>query len=57
MLDYLSEHPVHEQWWEARNEDGEIGFVPSSYVIEKEDQVSNGLNQPLGSLSHIETLK
>lgn len=28
----------NEHWWEVKNEDGEIGHVPSSYAIIKEEQ-------------------
>ena len=39
ILEFISEHKDNEHWWEARNEDGTIGYIPSSYVILKEDQV------------------
>ena len=35
----VKEHPENEHWWEVKNEDGETGYVPSSYVIIKDDQV------------------
>ncbi len=41
-LEFLSCHPDNEHWWMAKNENDEIGYVPSSYVIMKEDQVQYG---------------
>ena len=38
-MEYLSEHPENEYWWQARNEDGETGYVPASYVLIKEEKV------------------
>ena len=38
-MELLQEHPDNEHWWEVRNEDGNTGFVPSSYVIIKDEQV------------------
>ena len=40
MLEFLSQHTTNEYWWQARNSEGMVGYVPSSYVIVKEDQVS-----------------
>ena len=31
--------PENKFWWEAENESGEVGFVPSAYVLVKEEQV------------------
>ena len=39
LLELVAEHPDNEHWWEVRNEDGETGFVPASYVLIKEEQV------------------
>ena len=38
LLELLGEHPDNEHWWEVRDEDGTQGFVPSSYLIIKDDQ-------------------
>lgn len=35
----LGEHSSNEHWWEVKNEDGQTGFVPSSYLIVKDDTV------------------
>lgn len=40
MLEFLSQHTNNEYWWQARNSEGMTGYVPSSYVIVKEEQVS-----------------
>lgn len=32
----VREHPSNEHWWEVRNEDGQTGFVPASYVMIRE---------------------
>ncbi len=37
LVELCREHPDNEHWWEVQNEDGEIGFVPSSYVIVREE--------------------
>ena len=39
LLELVGEHPSNEHWWEVRNEEGDRGFVPSSYVLIKKDQV------------------
>ena len=39
LLELVGEHPSNEHWWEVRNEEGNRGFVPSSYVLIKKDQV------------------
>ncbi|CAH1245182.1 Hypp7444 [Branchiostoma lanceolatum] len=33
MLSLVKKHPDNEHWWEAKNEDGEVGFVPASYMM------------------------
>ena len=38
LLEWVSEREDNEHWWEVKNEDGDTGFVPSSYVIKREDQ-------------------
>ena len=37
MLKFLVKHSTNEHWWEVENEDGEVGYVPASYVIQKEE--------------------
>ena len=40
LVEFIKEHPEHEEdWWEAKNENGEIGYIPSAYVIVKKDHV------------------
>ena len=41
LVEFIKEHPdeKYEEWWEAKNEDGEIGYVPSTYVIVKREIV------------------
>ena len=39
LLELVAEHPSNEHWWEVRNEEGDKGFVPSSYVLIKKDRV------------------
>ena len=38
LLELLGEHPDNEHWWEVKDEDGNKGYVPSSYVIIKDEQ-------------------
>lgn len=38
LLEWVSECEDNEHWWEVKNEDGDTGFIPSSYVIKREDQ-------------------
>jgi len=38
LVEILREHPDNEHWWEVRSDGGEVGFVPSSYIIIKEQQ-------------------
>ncbi|XP_019646564.1 PREDICTED: high osmolarity signaling protein SHO1-like isoform X2 [Branchiostoma belcheri] len=33
MLTLVKKHPNNEHWWEAKNEDGDVGFVPASYMM------------------------
>ena len=47
MLELVAEHPDNEHWWEVRNEDGETGFVPASYVLIKEEQVGRQFMLPM----------
>ena len=41
LVEFIQEHPdeKYEEWWEAKNEEGEVGYVPSTYVIVKRDIV------------------
>ena len=32
-MEVLKEHPNNEHWWEVRNNIGEVGFIPSSYIL------------------------
>jgi hypothetical protein len=45
QLVYIREHPDNEHWWEATNSEGHSGYVPSSYVILKDDQSLPWLEQ------------
>ena len=38
LIEILREHPDNEHWWEVKSDGGEVGFVPSSYVIIKEQK-------------------
>ena len=38
LLEFLGERKDNEHWWIVKNEDGEEGSVPSSYIIVKEEQ-------------------
>ncbi len=37
MLELVAEHQKNEHWWEVKNEDGDVGFAPSSYFTVKEE--------------------
>lgn len=39
ILEFLGELEENEHWWRVRDEDGNEGCVPASYVIKKEHQV------------------
>lgn len=39
LFEFIREKPDNEYFWEVKNESGEIGFVPSTHVIIKEQQV------------------
>ena len=39
LVEFIREHPDDEDWWEAKNENGDIGYVPSTYVIVKKEHV------------------
>ena len=39
ILELVSEMEENEHWWRVRDEEGEEGCVPASYVIKKEHQV------------------
>ena len=54
LLELVGEHPSNEHWWEVRNEEGERGFVPSSYVLIKKDQVWKHQENPFQAGSKIE---
>jgi len=32
-LELCRAHPSNPHWWEARNENGDIGFVPATYMM------------------------
>lgn len=40
LLEFIREHPTNEHFWEVKNENEEIGYVPTSYLIVKEQNVS-----------------
>lgn len=40
MVEFIKEHPDNEYFWEVKNESGEIGYVPSTHVLVKEQHVS-----------------
>ena len=40
MVEFIKEHPDNEYFWEVKNENGEIGYVPSTHVLVKEQHVS-----------------
>ena len=37
-MEILREHPDNEHWWEVRTDGEEVGYVPSSYVIIKDQK-------------------
>ena len=39
ILQLLGEHEDNEHWWKVEDEDGNVGCVPASYVLKKEQQV------------------
>ena len=39
MVEFIKEHPENEYFWEVKNENGEIGYVPSTHVLVKEQHV------------------
>lgn len=39
-LELCRAHPSNPHWWEARNENGEIGFVPATYMMVLEEKIS-----------------
>lgn len=39
ILELLGEQQDNEHWWQVRDEDGNTGCVPASYVLKKEHQV------------------
>ena len=44
ILELLGEQEDNEHWWRVRDEDGNEGCVPASYVIKrKENQVKKNL--------------
>lgn len=44
ILEYQGEQKNNEHWWRVRDEDGNTGCVPASYVIKKEAQVFTYIN-------------
>ena len=39
LVEFIRENPIDEDWWEAKNENGDTGYVPSTYVIVKKEHV------------------
>ena len=39
MVEFIKEHAENEYFWEVKNENGEIGYVPSTHVLVKEQHV------------------
>ncbi|XP_020626067.1 high osmolarity signaling protein SHO1-like [Orbicella faveolata] len=39
-LELCRAHPSNPHWWEARNENGDIGFVPATYMMVLEEKIS-----------------
>jgi len=39
-LEFIRAHPSNPYWWEARNNNGDVGFVPSTYMMIMEDKIS-----------------
>ena len=44
IIELLGEREDNEHWWRVRDEDGNTGCVPASYVIKKEAQVNTNNN-------------
>lgn len=40
-LVFVRPHPLNPFWWEAKNENGEGGFVPASYMMVLEDKITS----------------
>ena len=38
ILELLGDEEVNEHWWKVKDEDGNTGCVPASYIIKKENQ-------------------
>ena len=32
-LELCRAHPSNPHWWEAKNENGDVGFVPATYMM------------------------
>ena len=47
LVEFIKEHPEDEDWWEAKNENGETGYVPSTFVIVKKEHVCESMFQYL----------
>ena len=37
-LEFIRAHPSNPYWWEARNNNGDVGFVPSTYMMVSKPQ-------------------
>lgn len=39
-LDFCKPHPKNPHWWEAKNDAGDVGFIPATYMMVLEDKIS-----------------
>jgi len=39
-LELCRAHPSNPHWWEAKNENGDVGFVPATYMMVLEEKIS-----------------
>jgi len=40
-LEFSQAHPVNPYWWQAKNSDDQLGYVPASYVMVLEEKVTS----------------
>lgn len=39
-LEFCRAHPKNPHWWEAKNTNGNVGFIPATYMMVLEDKIS-----------------